>query len=82
MKLARYSAILTDPKGIVIDIGGAVHRSDARADAIARLGADLSGQSVGTFAIGAALHHYRNARLHRGAFFADTGVYSCAGAPL
>jgi len=79
----RYFAILTDARGVVIEVDGVIDRSDARADAIARVGVDLSEESVGTSAIGAALHEHRNVWLHRGEhFFADTSVYSCAGAPL
>lgn len=79
----RYFAILTDARGVVIDVSGAIDRSDARANAIARVGVDLSEKSVGTSAIGVALHDRRNVWLHRGEhFFADTSVYSCAGAPL
>ena len=79
----RYFAILTDADGVVIDVSGAIDRSDPRADNITRIGTDLSERSVGTTAIGAALTDLQPVWLHRGEhFFADTSVYSCAGAPL
>jgi sigma-54 dependent transcriptional regulator, acetoin dehydrogenase operon transcriptional activator AcoR len=79
----RYFAILTDGAGIVIDAHGPIDRSDPRADLITRVGVDLSEASVGTTAIGAALSELEPVWLHRGEhFFADTSVYSCAGAPL
>ncbi|MCJ0764081.1 helix-turn-helix domain-containing protein [Variovorax terrae] len=79
----RYFAILTDAEGTVIDVGGPVDHSDRRAQAIARIGVDLSERSIGTSAISAALTELRPVWLHRGEhFFADTAVYSCAGAPL
>ena len=79
----RYFAILTDADGVVVDVSGAIDRSDPRADNITRIGTDLSEHSVGTTAIGAALTDLQPVWLHRGEhFFADTSVYSCAGAPL
>ena len=79
----RYFAILTDRDGIVIDAHGPIDRSDRRADLITRVGVNLSERSVGTTAIGAALTELQPVWLHRGEhFFADTSVYSCAGAPL
>lgn len=79
----RYFAILTDADGIVIDVNGPIDRSDRRAQLITRIGVDLSERSVGTSAIGAALTELQPVWLHRGEhFFADTSVYSCAGAPL
>ncbi len=79
----RYFAILTNSEGVVVDVSGAIDRSDRRADAITRIGADLSERSVGTTAIGAALAERQPIWLHRGEhFFASTSVYSCAGAPL
>jgi sigma-54 dependent transcriptional regulator, acetoin dehydrogenase operon transcriptional activator AcoR len=79
----RYFAILTNVDGVVIDVSGAIDRSDPRADNITRIGTDLSERSVGTTAIGAALTDLQPVWLHRGEhFFADTSVYSCAGAPL
>lgn len=79
----RYFALLTDADGMVIDTAGAIDRSDRRAQAIARVGVDLSERSIGTSAIGAALHAQRPVWLHRGEhFFSDTSAYSCAGAPL
>ncbi len=79
----RYFAILTDAKGIVIDVNGPIDRSDRRAQLITRIGVDLSERSVGTTAIGAVLAEQQPLWLHRGEhFFNDTSVYSCAGAPL
>lgn len=79
----RYFAILTDAHGVVIDSAGAIDRSDRRAEAITRVGVDLSERSIGTSAIGAALGEQQPVWLHRGEhFFRATSVYSCAGAPL
>ncbi|MGE8317720.1 MAG: helix-turn-helix domain-containing protein [Comamonas sp.] len=79
----RYFAILTDAQGTVIDVGGPVDRSDPRAEAIARVGVDLSERSIGTSAIATALAERQPVWLHRGEhFFDDTAAYSCAGAPL
>jgi sigma-54 dependent transcriptional regulator, acetoin dehydrogenase operon transcriptional activator AcoR len=79
----RYFALLTDAQGILMDTSGVIDRSDIRASAITRIGVDLSERSVGTSAIGAALHEQKTVWLHRGEhFFADTSIYSCAGAPL
>lgn len=79
----RYFAILTNADGVVVDACGAIDRSDRRADLITRIGTDLSERSVGTTAIGAALTDLQPVWLHRGEhFFANTGHYSCAGAPL
>jgi sigma-54 dependent transcriptional regulator, acetoin dehydrogenase operon transcriptional activator AcoR len=79
----RYFAILTNAEGIVVDVHGPVDRQDRRADVIARVGVDLSEKAVGTTAISAALSELQAVWLHRGEhFFNDTGVYSCAGAPV
>ena len=79
----RYFAILTDRDGVVVDAHGPIDHSDRRAELITRIGTDLSERSVGTTAIGAALTELQPVWLHRGEhFFADTSVYSCAGAPL
>ena len=79
----RYFAVLTNQDGIVVDAHGPIDRADRRADLITRIGVDLSEASVGTTAIGAALAELQPVWLHRGEhFFADTSVYSCAGAPL
>ena len=79
----RYFAILTNAQGIVVDVHGPVDRQDRRADVIARVGVDLSERAVGTTAISAALTELQPVWLHRGEhFFQDTGVYSCAGAPV
>ncbi|PVE06256.1 helix-turn-helix domain-containing protein [Limnohabitans sp. Rim28] len=79
----RYFAILTNAQGIVVDVHGQVDRQDRRADVIARVGVDLSEKAVGTTAISAALSELQPVWLHRGEhFFQDTGIYSCAGAPV
>jgi sigma-54 dependent transcriptional regulator, acetoin dehydrogenase operon transcriptional activator AcoR len=79
----RYFAILTDAQGVVIGVDGDIDHADRRAHMIARVGVDLSERSVGTTAISAALGERMPVWLHRGEhFFADTEVYSCAGAPL
>lgn len=79
----RYFAILTNADGIVVDVQGPVDRHDRRAQAIARVGVDLSEKSVGTTAISAALTQLQPVWLHRGEhFFRDNSVYSCAGAPV
>lgn len=79
----RYFAILTNAQGIVVDVHGPVDRQDRRAKVIARVGVDLSEKAVGTTAISAALAELQPVWLHRGEhFFKDTGVYSCAGAPV
>ena len=79
----RYFAILTNHNGVVVDVDGPIDRSDRRVDLITRIGTDLSEQSVGTTAIGAAVHLQQTVWLHRGEhFFKDTAVYSCVGAPL
>jgi transcriptional regulator of acetoin/glycerol metabolism len=60
-----------------------VDRQDRRAEVIARVGVDLSEKAVGTTAISAALTELQPVWMHRGEhFFQDTGVYSCAGAPV
>lgn len=79
----RYFALLTDAHGAVIDTAGAIDHRNRATHAIARVGIDLSEQSIGTSAIGAALAERAPVWLHRGEhFFTDTSVYSCAGAPL
>ncbi|MFM1908299.1 MAG: hypothetical protein RLZZ591_1976 [Pseudomonadota bacterium] len=79
----RYFAILTNADGIVVDVGGPIDRSDRRADLISRIGVNLSEQSVGTTAIGAALTELQPVWLHRGEHFrSDNAAFSCAGAPL
>jgi transcriptional regulator of acetoin/glycerol metabolism len=79
----HYFAILTNADGVVVDACGEIDRSDRRADLVTRIGTDLSERSVGTTAIGAALTDLQPVWLHRGEhFFANTGHYSCAGAPL
>lgn len=79
----RYFAILTNADGVVVDACGAIDHSDPRAEMITRIGTDLSERRVGTTAIGAALTDLHPVWLHRGEhFFANTGHYSCAGAPL
>ena len=79
----RYFAILTNAHGVVVDVNGQIDRRDRRVDLIARIGVDLSEQSVGTTAISAALTELRSVWLHRGEhFFNANTAYSCAGAPL
>jgi transcriptional regulator of acetoin/glycerol metabolism len=79
----RYFALLTDAQGIVIDTRGEVDKQNKHASAIARVGVDLSEKRVGTTAIGAALTELKPVWLHRGEhFFKNTGMFSCAGAPL
>ncbi|PJI98581.1 regulatory Fis family protein [Acidovorax sp. 69] len=79
----RYFAILTDARGIVVNVQGPCDRSDPRASSIGRVGIDLSEAAVGTTAIGAALAELQPVWLHRGEhFFDDNSSYSCAGAPL
>ncbi|MEO5736229.1 MAG: helix-turn-helix domain-containing protein [Variovorax sp.] len=79
----RYFAILTDARGIVIDVRGVPANAERPAVDIARVGIDLSEHAVGTTAIGAALAELQPVWLHRGEhFFDDTSLYSCAGAPL
>jgi transcriptional regulator of acetoin/glycerol metabolism len=80
---SRYFAVLTDARGTVVGVDGAIDRSDRRAQLITRIGVDLSERAVGTTAIGAALTELKPVWLHRGEhFFDDTACYSCAGAPL
>jgi transcriptional regulator of acetoin/glycerol metabolism len=79
----RYFAILTNAQGVVVDVNGVIDRRDRRADLITRIGVDLSEDSVGTTAIGAALTELQPVWLHRGEhFFNANSAYSCAGAPL
>ena len=78
-----YFAILTNQNGVVVDVNGPIDRSDRRAELITRIGTDLSEQRVGTTAISTALTEQQPVWLHRGEhFFANTAVYSCAGAPV
>ena len=79
----RYFAMLTNARGVVIDVQGAVDRHDPRTRLIGRVGVDLSEAAVGTTAIGAALTELAPVWLHRGEHFCDdNSAYSCAGAPL
>ena len=79
----HYFALLTDARGVVIEVQGAVDRNDPRAHAIGRVGIALSEAAVGTTAIGAALAELQPVWLHRGEhFFEVNSGYSCAGAPL
>ena len=83
MAHTRYFAILTDARGLVIDVNGPVDRHDPHAANIARIGVDLSERAVGTTAIGTTLAELQPVWLHRGEhFFNATSVYSCAGAPI
>ena len=78
-----YFVILTNQNGVVVDVNGPIDRSDRRAELITRIGTDLSEQRVGTTAISTALNEQQPVWLHRGEhFFANTAVYSCAGAPV
>ncbi len=79
----RYFALVINAQGVVVSIGGSIDQRDARARSIARVGVDLSEQTVGTTAIGAALQECAPVWLHRGEHFFDSNsVYSCAGAPI
>jgi transcriptional regulator of acetoin/glycerol metabolism len=79
----RYFSLLTDARGTVLDVQGPIDHGDARAQAIARVGVDLSEQGVGTTAIGAALAERGPVWLHQAEhFFEANRHYSCAGAPL
>lgn len=79
----RYFAVLTNSAGVVVDVSGAIDRSDQRAHLITRIGTDLSERNIGTTAIGTVLTELQPVWLHRGEHFFDaTSVYSCAGAPL
>lgn len=82
----RYFPILTDARGVVVDVGQLPdfgERDERRALDLARVGVDLSEAAVGTTAIGAALTELEPVWLHRGEHFFDVNsVYSCAGAPL
>lgn len=79
----RYFVLLTDVTGTVIGTAGVDSHLDADARALARVGVDLSEQSVGTTAISGALREQAPVWLHRGEhFFDNVGVFSCAGAPL
>ncbi|MDE2047882.1 MAG: histidine kinase [Betaproteobacteria bacterium] len=79
----HYFAVLTNADGVVVDVGPSALLTLPQARLIARVGVDLSERAIGTSAIGAALTELQPVWLHRGEhFFADTGVYSCAGAPI
>lgn len=79
----HYFVLLTDANGTVISTAGVDRHLDADAHALARVGVDLSEQSVGTTAISGALRERVPVGLHRGEhFFSNVGVFSCAGAPL
>jgi len=82
----RYFPILTDARGIVVDVGSLprlVERDEQRALDLARVGVDLSEAAVGTTAIGTVLAEQEPVWLHHGEHFFDaTSIYSCAGAPL
>ncbi|MDQ0571562.1 transcriptional regulator of acetoin/glycerol metabolism [Variovorax paradoxus] len=82
----RYFAVLTDARGVVVDVGPLPDGTDDASRcvrSIARVGVDLSEPAIGTSAISTALAEQESVWLHRGEhFFEDTSVYSCAGAPL
>lgn len=83
VKDSGYFAILTDARGVVIDVNGPVDQRNRLVHLIARVGVDLSESAVGTTAIGTTLTELQPVWLHRGEhFFDDTGAYSCAGAPV
>ena len=83
MAHTRYFAILTDARGLVIEVNGPVDRHNPLAANIARVGVNLSESAVGTTAIGTTLAELQPVWLHRGEHFFDaTSVYSCAGAPI
>lgn len=77
----RYFAMLTDARGIVVDVQGHCDRSDPRASAIGRVGIDLSEAAVGTTAIGAALEELQPVWLHRGEHFLTTTPATAAPGP-
>lgn len=78
-----YFAILTDARGIVIDVQGPIDQRNPHVAAIARVGLDLSETAAGTTAIGTTLNELQPVWLHRGEhFYEDTTVFSCAGAPI
>lgn len=79
----RYFALLTNARGMIIDVQGPLDRSNPHVAAIARIGVDLSEAAVGTTAISTTLTDLQPVWLHRGEhFFQDTCVFSCAGAPI
>lgn len=79
----RYFVLLTDAAGTVLETAGVDGSYNRHARALARVGVDLSEQSVGTTAISGALAEQAPVWLHRGEhFFRNVGVFSCAGAPL
>ena len=83
VKDSGYFAILTDARGVVIDVNGPVDQRNRLVHLIARVGVDLSESAVGTTAIGTTLTELQPVWLHRGEhFFDDTSAYSCAGAPV
>ncbi len=79
----QFFALITDARGVLLDVSGQLDKHDKRVTSIARVGVDLSEEAVGTTAISAALIEQRPVWLHRQEhFFRDTASYSCAGAPL
>jgi sigma-54 dependent transcriptional regulator, acetoin dehydrogenase operon transcriptional activator AcoR len=77
-----YFALLTDARGVVVHVDGAIDRSEP-STALARVGVDLSEHAVGTSAICTALIERQAVWLHQGEHFYDrTSVFSCAGAPI
>lgn len=77
-----YFVVLTDQHGIVVDVAGKIDPHDS-ASALARIGVDLSEQSIGTSAISTTLAEKHAVWLHQGDhFFDSTAIYSCAGAPI
>ena len=79
----RYFCLLTNQQGTVLEVQGPVDAADRRAQAVGRVGVDLSESGVGTSAIGATLAEQAPVWLHQHEhFFEALGAYSCAGAPI
>lgn len=79
----RYFCLLTNQQGTVLEVQGPIDSADRRAQAVGRVGVDLSESGIGTSAIGAALAEQAPVWLHQHEhFFEALGAYSCAGAPI
>ena len=80
---ARYFVVLTDHKGVAVEVGGEAIGHDKRAQTIARVGVDLSKSVAGTSAISGALAEMQPVWVHGSEhFFGVFSVLSCAGAPI
>lgn len=80
---ARYFVVLTDHKGVAVEVGGEAISHDKRAQTIARVGVDLSKNVAGTSAISGALAEMQPVWVHGGEHFFDVfSALSCAGAPI